>query len=375
MVRSMSGLSCWSRGERTRWVLSGFLVLSTILSLFGNVGWAAAAAELTVTPITWNVVGLDSNKVSDGPNNFPVGARICNTGDEAATTVTATFVWDDGLDLYTGDPYINLRTGSLSEIALDTPLAPTDCRDVYFEVTITRDKGAYDKTRRYHIEITADAGLFGVTPTPREIYVEYLVSQSRNATTGLYVDGVPVPAGGAMTLEVGGTYNIMLTGSTAPEGYEQLEMFVNFANTIFQINSVTTVYGTNTGTDPAATTKLYADGCQWDADPTSTEYLSCLSTGKYGGDVSVTYNVTIIGGAGSSETLTSLIYDFSGSSFHYNSDFSADTWIATIIDAPTAVTLTRSGAHAGVRWVAPLLAIGLAWSGLLIGRPRRRHHM
>ncbi|NJC95876.1 MAG: hypothetical protein FIB03_05990, partial [Anaerolineae bacterium] len=46
-----------------------------------------AAANLTITPLTWNVVGLDSNNVSVGPNNFPVGARVCYSGDATATSV------------------------------------------------------------------------------------------------------------------------------------------------------------------------------------------------------------------------------------------------------------------------------------------------
>src|SRR5689334_18691046 len=40
-----------------------------------------AAASLSITPITWNIIGLDSNNVNVGPNHFPVGARVCNTGD------------------------------------------------------------------------------------------------------------------------------------------------------------------------------------------------------------------------------------------------------------------------------------------------------
>ena len=53
-----------------------------------------AAPVLTVEPITWNVIGLDSNNVNDGPNNFPIGARVCNTGDTPATNVVADFIWD-----------------------------------------------------------------------------------------------------------------------------------------------------------------------------------------------------------------------------------------------------------------------------------------
>jgi len=46
----------------------------------------------------------------------------------------------------------------------------------------------------------------------------------------------------------------------------------------------------------------------------------------------VTYNVTIIAGGGTNQTLSALIYDFSGSSYHYNSDYSASARIAAIID-------------------------------------------
>src|SRR5690349_2699922 len=87
---------------------------------------AQAAPILTITPITWNVVGLDSNNVNVGPNNFPVGARVCNTGS-AASNLVATFVWD------TSNPYVDLRSGSLNPITLSslaagTPASPS-CYD------------------------------------------------------------------------------------------------------------------------------------------------------------------------------------------------------------------------------------------------------
>ena len=144
-----------------------------------------------------------------------------------------------------------------------------------------------------------------------------------------------------MSLVVGGTYNIELIASTATNGYEQIESFINFPNTIFQVNNVVATYTANAGTDPDALTKLYADGCSWENDPNSPNYRSCLSTGKYGGDVTMNYNVTIIGGGGTTQTLNTLIYDFSGSSYHYNSDFSTSARTANIID-PTAVTIEKS---------------------------------
>lgn len=41
---------------------------------------SAPAAALTVTPNTWNVVGLDSNTPLFGPNRFPVGAKGQGSG-------------------------------------------------------------------------------------------------------------------------------------------------------------------------------------------------------------------------------------------------------------------------------------------------------
>jgi len=59
----------------------------------------------------------------------------------------------------------------------------------------------------------------------------------------------------------------------------------------FQVEEVDTIY-----TAPPSGTKdmLYADGCTWENNPLSPNYRSCLSTGKYGGDITVTYRVKIL---------------------------------------------------------------------------------
>ncbi|MFA9405482.1 MAG: hypothetical protein ACERKX_06660, partial [Anaerolineales bacterium] len=326
---------------RRKNLLRAILIAITAIFIISPPQIVHALPILTVEPITWNVIGLDSNNVNVGPNNFPVGVRVCNIGPDPATNVTATFSWDDGLDLYSGDPYINLRSGSLSAISIPSLAAGTlafpTCSDFYFEATVTRDGPpapvSYDKARLYHVDITSFEGVSATTPQPRELYAEYLISQSRNSTTDVLLDNVSVAPGGTMTLMLGETYDIQLVGSTATNGYEQIESYINFPNTIFRINSVTTTYTANGGTDPDALTKVYADGCSWENDPNSPNYRSCLSTGKYGGNITVNYNVTIIGGAGTSETLNTLIYDFSGSSYHYNSDFSAAGRIAQIVNA------------------------------------------
>ncbi|HEY2982478.1 MAG TPA: hypothetical protein VGJ22_14940, partial [Anaerolineales bacterium] len=310
--------------------LTPLVLLSVLASALGMPGSAYAAASLTITPITWNVIGLDSNNVNVGPNNFPVGARVCNTGDVAATNLSADFVWDSAAT------YIDLRPGSLDPITLSS-LASGACHDFYFEVTITRNASAYDTSRDYHITVTADGPLSASTPANREIYVEHLVSQNRNSVTDVKLDGVSIPAGGTMNLNIGQTYTIELIGSTATNGYEQIETFINFPNTIFLVNSVAATYTAHSGADANYLTKLYSDACGWDNDTTSGTYRSCSGVGKDGGDITLTYSVTIIATSASSGTLNTLIYDFSGSSYHYNNDFATSSRIFNVID-PNACT-------------------------------------
>ena len=289
---------------------------------------ASAAPILTVTPITWNVVGLDSNDVNVGPNIFPVGVRVCNIGDSPATAVTATFTWDSS------NNYIGLSSGSLNPILLSS-LANNQCTDVYFDVAVTRTSAAYDATRRYHIEVSAASLASVSTPSPREIYVEHLISQNRNSVLDIQLNGASIAAGGVMNLVLGHTYTITLIGNTATNGYEQIETFINFSNQFFRIINVATTYTAADGTDPRAGSKLYADGCGWINDPTHTNYKSCTGTGKYGGGVTIVYTLEVIGGVGTTQTLNTLIYDFSGSSYHYNSSFSQSVRYAIILDVPT----------------------------------------
>lgn len=167
--------------------------------------------------------------------------------------------------------------------------------------------------------------------------MELLVSQNRNATTNISYAQVAsanaptaggltgVPPGGNLPLVVGNFYDIRLDASTATNGYEQLESFVNFSNAIFRIIRVSSTYTANSATSRVGTPhdRLYADGCRWQPDPNSLQYRSCLDVGKAGGTISNTYRVQILAASGGTQTLNSLIYDFSGSSYHYNSDFTA----------------------------------------------------
>ncbi len=143
-----------------RSLLSFFMMVSLLVTLLGIPTNAAADVSLTLEPITWNVVGLDSNDPMAGPYNFPVGVRVTNEGSTTATDVTATFNWTDANDPYDGNAYINLRDEPVDSLQTITiPELPAgEHADFYFEVSIERIAASYDKTRGYFIEVTAWMG-------------------------------------------------------------------------------------------------------------------------------------------------------------------------------------------------------------------------
>jgi hypothetical protein len=211
---------------------------------------------------------------------------------------------------------------------------------------ITRNSAAYDHIRRFHITASADGVTTISTPVPREIYVEHLISQNRNDVSAIEYklasdpSFTNVPEGSTMFLAVGNTYDIKLYGSTATQGYNQLESFISLPNTLFRVNHVTSTYTAPPATSPNTSDTLYADACGWDNDPYSPSYRSCIvSDDKRGGDVTNTFNVTIISGSGTNQPLSAMLFDFSGSSYHYNADFSSSTLFVSIINA---VNITKS---------------------------------
>src|SRR5205823_10817467 len=125
---------------------------------------------------------------------------------------------------------------------------------------------------------------------------------------------------GPTLVTVGNVYTYTMTGSTATNGYEQLVDQNAFPNSIFQILAISQTYAVPLPGGPDPNDQEYADGCTWDPVPGSPTYRACLGTGKAGGDpLNTTYTVLVVG-AGTG-TIIPLIYDFSGSSYHYNSDF------------------------------------------------------
>jgi uncharacterized repeat protein (TIGR01451 family) len=284
------------------------------------------------------VVGLDSNSTSAGPDTFEIGARVCNTGGTAVTNIVGDFIWDST------NIYLNLSGASTLNIS---SLAAGTCTDLYYPVTVTRTSLAYNATRRYHIAGSATGVSTITTPTPRELYVEHLISQNRNSVQSIT---------GPTTVYVGQTYNYTVDASTAIQGYAQLEAFLNLSNVVFQVLAISTTY-----TSPAGGTndKFYADACGWDNNPLSGTYRSCIgpenySGGKAGGTISTTYTVKVL--STGITTASTLIMDFSGSSYHYNSDFGVGINSITITALPALVpnvTLQKSVTPSGAAQLVP----------------------
>ena len=165
---------------------------------------------MTVEPITWDVIGLDSNAPAAGPKYFPVGVRITNTSGATSGALTATFNWENSVSPF----QINLRSGTLATLNLGTLTAGASV-DAYFEVEITQVSGAYGYERGYYISVDEGGVWNADSPRPRALYVEHLVSQARNDVTTMYLSttrpnpalsgpyGTSIADGGNMTLMVG----------------------------------------------------------------------------------------------------------------------------------------------------------------------------
>jgi uncharacterized repeat protein (TIGR01451 family) len=276
------------------------LRLSAGLLCFGLICAQGVSAQISIAPTTWNVIGLDSNDVNVGPNTFQVGARACNRGGATLDNVQSEFFWDSA--------NANINLGGAS-VVMWRSLAPGACVDFYYPVVVTRTPAAYNTARRYHISVGADGVAAQSTPTPRELYVEKLLSQGRNTVNTIV---------GPATVYIGQTYNYTINADTATQGYPQIETFLNLSNVTYQVLAVSTTYSAPAG---AMNDKFYADACGWQNDPTLPNYRSCVGPeqfigGKAGGTVSTTYTVKILGVTGTA-LAGSLILDFSGSSYHY----------------------------------------------------------
>lgn len=292
------------------------ILAAVILSWMLVKPWTAgkAAAELSIDPITWNVVGLQTD-VNAGPNTFPVGARVCNTGDTTATSVSTTLIWDSTNTFINQAGPVNLTIPSL---------AAGSCYDFYFQIVVTRDPAALNTARRYHMMATAN-GLENIsnTQTPREIYVTHLGPAPSPTVTNI---------SGPTSVTVGQTYTYVITSTTNTDAFGQLETILNYSNNWARLISARSGF-----TNPA--TRLYSDACGWQNDPTDPAYRTCSNPGAtITGTLVTTYTLQIL--SSGSTALSSTVYGFSNNNYVYNSDFGLDLLAVTAIEPSTTATVT-----------------------------------
>ncbi|MGY8904535.1 MAG: hypothetical protein ACKVIH_08320 [Burkholderiales bacterium] len=283
----MANFTSWIkvRSALIRKVVASCAVLPKValaLALLISSQWASAQ-NLTIAPTTWNVIGLDSNRpVTDGPDTFPVGARVCNTGGATITNLNATLNLGAGSTVISVSGASSIAYGTLtsgtataqapSQYTISTPSA--NCADLYFNVSIARAATSFDRTRTFTISVTGNAGgvpLSISTPANRELYVERLISQNRNLIRQI---------SGPTLAYVGEVYTYSYLTATATGGYDQLENFIAWPSTVFQVLSVSTTYAQPTG---AVNSTPYGDACGWQNNPLLPNYRSCVGPAPYPG--------------------------------------------------------------------------------------------
>jgi LPXTG-site transpeptidase (sortase) family protein len=286
---------------------------------------AQAAAILSIEPLTWNTLGLDGDDVNAGPDQFPVGARVCNTGDAPATDLTVAFVWDSD------NAFIDLNGSDTHSIST---LNPDQCREVYFTVRITRHADAFDNVRQYHIQVNVNGVTEATTPTPREIYVERFFSSPGITTESL---------SGPTQVFIGQSVQYVVTSDIGDEGFDQLQHILQYNNSLFRLVSVSASYEIP---ENATNDRPYANACGWIEDPDNiTEYRTCAGADQYpggvvGGSVTTTYTLEAL--TAGTTGLSQLITGLQDEEFLYNVGQPAPPFNVTIQNATVTPTITTT---------------------------------
>ncbi len=303
--------SQWKAGDMHPWIrrVIPILLTAVVLSWMVFKPWTisysqASGPNLVVTPLTWDVVGLDSTNPAAGPNSYLIGASVCNTGNASANGINARLNWTD-----TNTTFIN--TVGNSNVFIGT-LDAGSCDDLYFKILIDLNT-PQGTTRGYTIQVTTSGGLTFSSPTPRQIFVEKdnFVPSDGLAITGLAGVGLPV---------VGHPYTVVLRGTSFP--IQQMENLINYPPDKLSLTSVVSSYQ-----EPAGTiiNGPYADACGWNPDPTiTTTYRTCIGPAKIAGGAitgtivtTYTFNVLTTGAI----TLTGTLYGYSFGTYYYDSDY------------------------------------------------------
>lgn len=324
---------------RKRAIALSHTLRASLLALF--VFWllpalpAYAQTTLSAEIVSWQVIGLDSNDPVGGtPEFFLVQAKITNTGGEPATNAAATL----SLGALSPNPCAPADCISLVSPASDSlgTIAPGATVDAFWTVRVAKTAAAIGTSTP--VTITASAtnaptvtatqadripAPCGIPDTPGgTLFVQRLISQARNDVLSYSVSsGVQLPDG-SWEVTQGTTFTVNVVADTAT-AYDEISV-------------PATVDPTGTIT-PLSVSFTYQLGTPSDDD---------IYTSNAGGTVNASYafDASALG----TVSLSQLIYDCSGNSFHYNSDYLVDSVTIHVVAPPPAITLTKSSVPSGL---------------------------
>jgi len=318
----------WNRWiRRSILVFLGLMVISWLVLKPWTVMYAAPA--LSIETITWNVVGLGSDP-SISPRTFPVGVRVCNSGDSSATGLIINYKWGEGTD----DTYISLVSGSTS-FGLSS-LEVGSCADFYFHIQVSGTT-PINFHRPYQISVSSNELTTPLTtPLNREIFVVRLIPLD-----SLNVER-PV---GPTQVYLHQVYTYVMQGSLSSTNYQQLENFINYTNNKLRVLSVKSSYQFPPDTKNDS---VYVDACGWQDDPVITgTYLTCVGPippqfprGNISGTLVTTYTVEVI--STGTITLTGVLYGYMNGGYYYNSDYGLDKLVINAVGATPTPTSTST---------------------------------
>ncbi len=244
---------------------------------------------VTVSVLSWNTIGVDSNKpVSTGPHQFVIQARVTNNTGSSITNVSAIFALGSGTSYITTLGPLTQNIGTL---------ANNSSADVFFQVVITPppspdspSNAVYGTSRNYTVtaDYTDNSGA-QVASYSNTLTILGLNSQNRNSILSTTVS--------PSTITVGGTFTVTVTSKTTGGG--------NFTNVsvpmMFDPNVAQMIGDVTTYQIPAGTT------------------LDSFYDQNVGGDIQSVFTFKAL--AAGTSNFYWLIYDQSGGSYHYNSDY------------------------------------------------------
>ena len=244
---------------------------------------------VTVNVLSWNIIGVDSNDpATAGPHQFVIQARVTNNTGADISNVSADFA------LGSRTSYISTYGPTTQNIGT---ISNGNSADVFFQVTITPPSSpntsqnpVFGTTKNYTITANYTDGSGTQTATyDNTLTVQDLISQNRNSIVSTVIS--------PSTITLGSTFTVTVTSKTTGGGnFDNVSVPMMFDPTVAQMTGVTTTYQIPSGTSQ-----------------------NSFYDQNVGGDIQSVFTFKAIG-TGTSNFYW-LIYDQSGGSYHYNSDF------------------------------------------------------